>query len=60
MKKRGIRRRKYSLGDVIAVLFEESQKVTSNRVEQKVLVYAALRDLLTNGIHAAHPVTLQA
>ena len=60
MKKRGQNQKKYSLGELIAVLFEETRKVTSNRVEQKVLVYAALRDLLANGIHTMHPVSLQA
>ena len=40
------KRKKLSLGDLIAALFEESKKVTTDRLEQNLLVYAALRDLL--------------
>jgi acid stress-induced BolA-like protein IbaG/YrbA len=60
MKKRVKRINKYSLGDLIAALFEETRKVTTDRLEQKIIVYAALKDLLKNGIHTNHPVTLQA
>ncbi len=35
------------LGDLIYELFEEAQQVASEPTEQKLLVYAALRDLLT-------------
>jgi hypothetical protein len=34
------------LGDLIAALFEETAKVSSDPVEQKLLVYVALNDLL--------------
>lgn len=49
MKKSG---RKVSLGTLVAALFEEAKKVTGNRFEQKVLVYAALKNVLRrNGSH---------
>ena len=35
-----------SLGDLIAALFEETAKVSSDPVEQNLLVYVALNDLL--------------
>jgi hypothetical protein len=34
------------LGDLIYQLFEEAKQVSSEPTEQKLLVYAALRDLL--------------
>lgn len=34
------------LGDLIAALFEETAKVSSDPVEQNILVYVALNDLL--------------
>jgi hypothetical protein len=40
--------RTYLLGDLIAELWEASNEVTSHPVEQKLLVYAALMDLLGN------------
>jgi hypothetical protein len=50
---------KYKLGDLIAALFEEARRVTSDRVEQTILVYAALKDLLDGKVHSAHPITLR-
>ena len=34
------------LGELIYQLFEEAKQVSSEPIEQKLLVYAALRDLL--------------
>ena len=60
MKKRGqTKTRRYSLGDLIAALFDESRKISSDRLEQKLIVYAALRDLLKRRIHTLHPVALR-
>jgi hypothetical protein len=36
------------LGDLIYELFEQAKEITSKPIEQKLLVYAALKDLLTN------------
>lgn len=36
------------LGDLIYELFEEAKQVSSEPIEQKLLVYAALKDLLSN------------
>ena len=43
-----------SLGELIAALFEETEKVSSDPVEQNLLVYVALNDLLKakTGDHA--------
>ena len=51
-------KKRVSLGDLIAALFEESRKVTKNPVQQKVLVYAALKDLLKGKVHTLHPIAL--
>ena len=51
--------KRYKLGDLIAALFEESKRVTSNHVEQTVLVYAALKDLLGHQVRPAHPILLK-
>ena len=47
-----------SLGNLITVLFDESKKVSSNKLEQNFLVYLALKDLLRTKIHTHHPVSL--
>lgn len=47
---------KFSLGDLVAALFDEARSVTTDRAEQTVLVYAALRDLLQGKARTAHPV----
>jgi hypothetical protein len=52
-------REKYRLGDLIAALFEEARRVTSDRIEQSALVYAALTDLLGSRVRPAHPVRLK-
>ena len=48
----------FSLGDLIAALFDEAKNVTSDRGEQTVLVYAALRDLLQGKQRMPSPVRL--
>lgn len=53
------KKKRYSLGELIAALFEETKNVSSNRVEQNVLVYVALKDLLKRRIHTDHPIALQ-
>jgi hypothetical protein len=58
MKRRTISNR-YKLGDLIAALFEEARRVSSNQVEQTALVYAALKDLLDGKVRPAHPVLLK-
>jgi hypothetical protein len=50
----------YSLGDLIVALFEEANKVVSQRVERKVMVYAALKHLLMKQVHSTHRIFLQA
>ena len=49
----------YKLGDLIVALFEESRRVTTDRAEQTVLVYAALKDLLNGKVRPAHPIVLR-
>jgi len=39
-------KQKILLGDLIAALFEETEKISSDPVEQNLLVYVALNDLL--------------
>jgi hypothetical protein len=51
--------KKFTLGDLIAALFEEALKVSSSPVEQKVMVYAALKDLLAKQVNSKHPIALQ-
>ncbi len=56
MKKREKKTNEFSLGDLIYQLFEESSKVTDKPAEQKVLVYAALKDLLGTKLNTNHPI----
>jgi hypothetical protein len=49
-----------SLGELIYELFEEAKKVSPQPEEQKVMVYAALKDLLTRKVTTKHPIALQA
>ena len=51
-------RKEFLLGELIVALFEESKKYSSDRVEQKVLVFAALKDLLNRKVHSHHPITI--
>ena len=51
---------RYKLGDLIVALFEESKRVTTDRAEQTILVYAALKDLLQGKVRPAHPIVLRA
>jgi len=53
-------RKRISLGELIAALFEESRKVTKNPEQQRFLVYAALKDLLRGRVHSNHPIQLTA
>jgi hypothetical protein len=50
---------KTSLGELIAALFEEARYVTSDRTEQTVLVYAALKDLLQGKARNGQPLALK-
>ena len=49
--KKGHVKVKFSLGELVVALFEETKKLTKNRLEQDVLVYAALVDLLKGRNH---------
>jgi len=60
MKRSREKSKKYSLGDLIAALFEETRKVSSDRLEQNILVYAALKDLLKGRVHSFHQILLKA
>lgn len=53
------RKDRYSLGELIAALFEETKNVSSNRLERNLIVYVALKDLLKRRIHTDHPIALQ-
>ncbi|HSP06188.1 MAG TPA: hypothetical protein VLR94_03380 [Acidobacteriota bacterium] len=53
-------RRKVSLGELIAALFEESKKVTNDREQQKFLVHVALKDLLRGRVQSVHPILITA
>lgn len=57
--KKATRTKKIVLGDLIAALFEEAKKVSKNRLEQNLLVYAALRDLLRNRVHSMRPIAVR-
>ena len=57
--KRGQKKQKFSLGDLVVALFEETRKVSSSRLEQNVLVYAALRDLLKGRVHSTHRIAIK-
>ena len=59
MKKATRTTKKIVLGDLIAALFEEAKKVSKNRLEQNLLVYAALRDLLRNRVHSMRPIAVR-
>jgi hypothetical protein len=37
---------KVTFGELVAALFEETKKMTRNRMEQNLLVYAALRNMM--------------
>jgi hypothetical protein len=53
--------REHSLGELIVVLFEEARKISPKPLDQKVMVYAALRDLIgENKVFSKHPIALQA
>lgn len=53
------RKNRYLLGDLIAALFEETKNVSSDRFEQNLIVYVALKDLLKGRIHSQHPIALK-
>jgi hypothetical protein len=52
-------RRSSSLGELITILFDESRNVSSNRFEQNLIVYVALKDLLKSKIHSKHRISLK-
>lgn len=56
--KRKREKEQYRLGDLIAALFEETKKVTPDREEQRILVFAALKDLLSRRVHSVHPIAI--
>jgi hypothetical protein len=52
---------KYLLGDLIVALYEEADKASLQSFEQKVVVYAALKHLLTQQISGVkHSISLDA
>ena len=52
---------KYLLGDLIVALYEEAYKESLQSFEQKVVVYSALKHLLTQRIRGAkHSISLEA
>ena len=53
------KKKRYALGDLIAALFEETKSVSSNRFEQNLIVYVALKDLLKGKIHSQHRIALK-
>lgn len=57
--KKGHRKVRFSLGELVAALFEETKKITSSRLEQSVLVSAAVTDLFKGRIHPVHPFALK-
>lgn len=57
--KKGKKTMRVSLGDLVVALFEETKKVTRNRMEQNLLVYAALRDLLKGRKYVLRPVPVR-
>lgn len=57
--RKGHKKVKFSFGELVAALFEETKKLTSSRLEQNVLVYAALADLLKGRNHASHRIALK-
>jgi len=57
--KKGTKTMRVSLGDLVVALFEETKKVTRNRMEQNLLVYAALRDLLKGHKYVLRPVPVR-
>jgi hypothetical protein len=57
--KKSQKKMKVTLGDLVAALFEETKKVTKNRLEQNLLVYAALRDLLKGQKYTLRPVPVR-
>jgi len=57
--RKGHRKERYALGDLVAALFEESSKTTKSRLEQNILVYAALKDLLKGRVQSYHKIALR-
>jgi len=55
MKKKNVQ----TLGDLIAALFEEADKVCSQPSEQRLIVYAPLKDLLSRKVTSEHPIVFQ-
>lgn len=59
VKKGQKRKQQFSLGDLIAELFEQAKHQTSDRLEQNLMVYVALRDLLQRQVRVARPIALR-
>ncbi|PWT89183.1 MAG: hypothetical protein C5B54_09360 [Acidobacteria bacterium] len=59
MKKGRSNPKRFSLGELIFALFEEAKNVTSQPAEQKVMVYMALKDLLSRRVRSRKPIALQ-
>jgi len=55
MKKKNVQ----TLGDLIAALWEEADKVSTQPSEQRLIVYAALKDLLSKKVSSRHPIVFQ-
>ena len=52
---------KYLLGDLIVALYEEAHKESLQSFEQKVVVYTAMKHLLTQQISGSkHSISLEA
>lgn len=57
--KKSQKKMKVTLGDLVVALFEETKKVTKDRLEQNILVYAALRNLLKGQKYVLRPVPVR-
>lgn len=58
--KKNNKKMRVTIGELIVALFEETKKVTRDRVEQNLLVYAALKDILNGKKYVLRPVRVKA
>jgi hypothetical protein len=58
--KKNQKKMRVTVGDLIAALFEETKKVTRDRVEQNLMVYAALKEILNRRKYVLRPVPVKA
>ena len=49
---------KYLLGDLIALLYDEADKISTFPLQREVIVHHALKDLLNRRVSTRHPVAL--